>query len=319
VTVDGTWVTQTFSSMFSNDGNYLRGTQNDGAVSVEYLLPFAAGSYDLELFFFGRPGYDSAVRVVLFDGLSTSTELVVDMSVFSFNWRPLGQFQLFPYATLTIFAGPSLRTVVDALRVLPAPLPSSSPAASISPAVSVSPAASVSPAPSPDLSFFSLAIGDSLIIDSETSPLVSVEGTWTQNSFALLSVDGTYLTGAAPDAVSVIMQLPLLEGRYQISIRYIPSTNRATNVPIQITTPTTQTSRFLNQQQSSSDLWNVLGEFYFDGTGVGQLTVSTAQTDGIVVVDAFRLTGVTTKKQSLTVATTPTGSVRVGAIRVETN
>jgi len=76
------------------------------------------------------------------------------------------------------------------------------------------------------------------------------------------------------------------EGWYDLSARWTAQTNRASNSPMTILTPTVQDSMRLDQRTNGGQ-WNLLGHYYlFQGDRV-DVTVSN-DADGFVIADAIR-------------------------------
>ena len=79
------------------------------------------------------------------------------------------------------------------------------------------------------------------------------------------------------------LNLPI--GTYQVSARYVSSTNRASNVPY-VTTHQDGTSTVIVNQQMNGGQWVSIGTYDFNGAG--SVSINTANTNGFVVADAVR-------------------------------
>jgi hypothetical protein len=77
-------------------------------------------------------------------------------------------------------------------------------------------------------------------------------------------------------------------GHYEVRLAYTVNANRATNVPVAITHAGGTANVSVNQQTAPTvgGLFAVLGDYDF-GTS-GTVVVSTAGTDGFVIVDAVQ-------------------------------
>ena len=78
-------------------------------------------------------------------------------------------------------------------------------------------------------------------------------------------------------------------GHYEVRLSYTVNANRATNVPVAVTHAAGTANLTVNQQlpPTIGGLFAVLGEYDFGATA--SITVSTAGTDGYVIVDAVQL------------------------------
>ncbi len=88
-------------------------------------------------------------------------------------------------------------------------------------------------------------------------------------------------------------------GRYEVRISYTPNPNRATNVPVTVTSADGDRTITVNQRQTPSGAgtktFHTLGTFRFDAGRSGAVTIGTRGTDGFVVVDALQLITAETK------------------------
>jgi len=84
------------------------------------------------------------------------------------------------------------------------------------------------------------------------------------------------------------VDLPV-DGEYEIRIAYSTGTNRASNVPVVITTADGDQSMTFNQRKSESkSVWSTLGTFRFTADVPAAVTLSNADTDGYVIADAVQ-------------------------------
>ncbi len=78
-------------------------------------------------------------------------------------------------------------------------------------------------------------------------------------------------------------------GQYEVRIAYTPNPNRATNVPITITSSGGDKTVKLNQRDATTAGFRSLGTFSFDVAKPAKIVISNAATDGYVIVDAVQL------------------------------
>jgi hypothetical protein len=77
-------------------------------------------------------------------------------------------------------------------------------------------------------------------------------------------------------------------GRYEVRVAYTPNANRATNVPVAISSSDGEkTVTFNEREKPQKDGFRSLGMHHFDKTTT--ITISNAETDGFVVIDAVQL------------------------------
>ncbi|EMI17335.1 membrane or secreted protein containing DUF1549 [Rhodopirellula maiorica SM1] len=78
-------------------------------------------------------------------------------------------------------------------------------------------------------------------------------------------------------------------GRYEIRLAGSPGSNRASRVPVTIKDTDGNHAVFVNQRTAAIDeIWNSLGKFHFDADQDAIVTISNADTDGYVIVDAIQ-------------------------------
>jgi hypothetical protein len=77
-------------------------------------------------------------------------------------------------------------------------------------------------------------------------------------------------------------------GRYDVRVAFTPNANRATNVPVAISSSDGEkTVTFTEREKPEKDGFHSLGAYRFDKTAT--ITISNAGTDGFVVIDAVQL------------------------------
>lgn len=79
-------------------------------------------------------------------------------------------------------------------------------------------------------------------------------------------------------------------GRYEVRLYYIASSNRASNVPVTIQSADQRSDITVNQKNpANQDGYITLGTFHFDAGRDAVITISNAGTNGHVIVDAIQL------------------------------
>lgn len=131
---------------------------------------------------------------------------------------------------------------------------------------------------------------DVITDNTDTTGAVTITGTWT-SSTATTGFYGTdYLhdgnTGQGTKSVAYTPNLPRA-GTYQVYARWTASTNRATNVPIDIISSTGKATVTVNQQNNGGT-WVLLGTYDFLHGPVGSVTIRTTGANGYVIADAVR-------------------------------
>jgi len=117
-------------------------------------------------------------------------------------------------------------------------------------------------------------------------------GRWTHSTYTGPFVGDGYLHDGdeAKGKKSLRLTLtPPKPGRYEVRLGYVPYTNRATNTPVTIRHADGETHLTIDQREKPpiQGLFRPLGTFRLDERS--SLTVSNADTDGYVVVDAVQL------------------------------
>ncbi|SDU19234.1 Glycosyl hydrolase family 26 [Verrucomicrobium sp. GAS474] len=138
-------------------------------------------------------------------------------------------------------------------------------------------------------SFDNLDVPASVTLDDAASSGVTKTGTWTSSSTSFGYYGTGYLsdgnTGKGTKSVTFAPTLPTA-GTYQVLLNWPPDTNRATNVPVTITTASGPVTLTLNQQQPGD--WTSLGTYTFSAGTTGSVTIGTTGTNGYVIVDAVQ-------------------------------
>lgn len=86
------------------------------------------------------------------------------------------------------------------------------------------------------------------------------------------------------------------DGTYEVFVRWTSSSNRASNVPVQIVTATGTVSCQVDQR-SNGGLWFSLGVYSFNRGNGGNVQISNTGTNGFVVVDAVRFVRTQTQEE----------------------
>ena len=132
------------------------------------------------------------------------------------------------------------------------------------------------------------------IVDDTSSVLV---GTWLHST----DVGGYYGSGYMHDnnqskgfAMAVFDSLGVFDGNnYDLLIKYTTHPNRASNTKLVITSGSSNATIHIDQRVSASE-WNSLGQFLL--TDTSSIRVDNTDTDGYVVVDAFKFSCATTSQ-----------------------
>jgi hypothetical protein len=119
--------------------------------------------------------------------------------------------------------------------------------------------------------------------------LAGLEGSWSTSSALRPHVDLGYRHDSDADkgSKSATFRTALDPGRYEVRISYVPSSNRATNVPVTVRHAGGETPITLDQRRSPADPpFHPLGTFEFDGEAT--VEIRTEGTDGHVILDAVQ-------------------------------
>lgn len=128
-----------------------------------------------------------------------------------------------------------------------------------------------------------------VIVDNMDSANVIQVGTWTESTAAV----GYYGTNAVHDGnalkgsktITFNMEAPE-PGSYEVYVWWVASANRASNVPVTITSASGTATVAVNQIANGGK-WNLMGTYEFNETG--SVMISNAGTNGYVSADAVKL------------------------------
>jgi hypothetical protein len=130
-----------------------------------------------------------------------------------------------------------------------------------------------------------------LVIDASQAEQI---GGWVASTYAEPYVLDGYLhdgnESKGGKSIRFVLDAPRA-GKYEIRLSYVPYKNRASNVPVTVTTPAGATTIRINQQRvpEIDRLFHSLGTFELPAGRGTSVVVETADTDGYVVVDALQL------------------------------
>jgi hypothetical protein len=129
-----------------------------------------------------------------------------------------------------------------------------------------------------------------IVLDDSKAKLT---GHWTQSSSIGGFVGNAYLhdgNEAKGDKEARFNFVVKTFGRYEVRVSYTPNPNRATNVPVTVTSADGERTVTVNQRLSPSGAgaktFHTLGSFLFDPDQPGRVVISNRATDGHVIVDA---------------------------------
>jgi hypothetical protein len=128
-----------------------------------------------------------------------------------------------------------------------------------------------------------------VIVDNASPSGVAFTGTWTLTTnpgywAANTTHDGNTAKGAKSVRFTPNLTKP---GQYDVYLWWSSASNRATNVPVQITHQGGSQQVIVNQQTNGSK-WNLLGTFLFASGTAGNVLIGNAATNGYVFADAVR-------------------------------
>jgi hypothetical protein len=260
VSIVGSWITSTLTSGYQGT-NYLHdGNTGKGTKSVTFTpnLP-SNGMYQVYIRYTALSNRATAVPVdiVSFDGTNTAT---VNQRLNGGQWVSLGS-HAFTAGTSGFVRVRTTGTtdgyvIADAVR------------------------------------FVQLSNTLPVIVDNASGPAsVSIAGTWTASTAAAGYFGTNYLhdgnAGKGTKSVTFTPSLPS-GGQYQVYLRYTADPNRATVVPVDITSTTGTSTVNVNQRINGSQ-WYSLGTYSFTAGTSGSVRVrTTGATDGYVIADAVR-------------------------------
>jgi hypothetical protein len=133
-----------------------------------------------------------------------------------------------------------------------------------------------------------------LIVDNTDSVFVTVTGAWDTSSFEPARIGINYLhdqnNGKGSKSVRYNPNLPLTAS-YKVYAYWNSSSNRATNVPIDIQHSGGTSTVTVNQTQNGGQ-WVDLGTFDFNSGTSGHVTIRNTGTNGYIIADAVRFSPV---------------------------
>ncbi|GHB92695.1 FAD-dependent oxidoreductase [Cerasicoccus arenae] len=129
-----------------------------------------------------------------------------------------------------------------------------------------------------------------LIIDNLDSDYVEIDGDWlsSQSTPGYSGTDYLHNDNAAKEKSVIFRPDVPKSDSYQVFLRWTSHSNRATNVPIEVTDANGVDQITVNQQVNGGS-WYAIGEWYFDAGSTGTIKVSTTGANGYVIVDAVKL------------------------------
>ena len=128
---------------------------------------------------------------------------------------------------------------------------------------------------------------DEIIVDNDDTSGVAIEGNWLASTGIGGFFDSDYLYAPQPE-VSTVTFTPNLgeDGQFEVFARWTSHANRASDTPITVNHSGGVFSTQVNQRVDGGE-WISLGEFDLD-TGVSNVVIGGARTNGLVVADAVR-------------------------------
>ena len=130
-----------------------------------------------------------------------------------------------------------------------------------------------------------------LVFDNTDPKLI---GEWAHSSTipGFVGVDYLHDNNAAKGQCRVEFSAKVPKsGRYDVRIAYTANPNRATNVPITITSADGDKTLKLNQREATQEGFRSIGQFRFEVAQPAKIVISNSETDGHVIVDAVQLIG----------------------------
>ena len=128
-----------------------------------------------------------------------------------------------------------------------------------------------------------------LVIDNTDAKLT---GDWTHSvsTSGFVGVDYIHDTNTAKGDCRAEFTFKIPKpGKYDVRIAYTLNPNRATNVPVMITSADGEKSVTLDQKSATNHGFRSLGSFRFEAGQPAKVVLSNAGTDGYVIVDAVQL------------------------------
>jgi hypothetical protein len=265
VSIVGAWSTSTLISGFQNI-NYLHDENaGKGTKSVTFTpnLP-TGGQYQVAIRYTADPNRATVVPVDIISAAGTNT-VNINQRINGGTWLTLG--------TYSFTAGTSGSVRINTTGTTDGFV--------IADAVQFTQVSTITP----------------IIIDNTDGlGTVAIVGAWTPSTTTPGFIGTNYLhdgnTGKGTKSVTFTPNLPV-SGQYQVAIRYTAGTNRATTVPVDITS-TLGTNTVNVNQRLNNNQWVSLGTYTFNAGTSGSVQIrTTGTTDGFVVADAVSFVQVT--------------------------
>jgi|GEM_PF-318331 len=131
-------------------------------------------------------------------------------------------------------------------------------------------------------------IADAATLDNTDASGVTITGAWTSSTYYPGYVGSDFIhDGNTGKGTKSVQYTPTISqtAQYNVYARWTASTNRATNVPIDITHAGGTTTVTVNQQADGS-MWYLLGTYTFNAGTSGKVLIRTTNTNGYVIADA---------------------------------
>ena len=126
-----------------------------------------------------------------------------------------------------------------------------------------------------------------IVLDDSSAKL---KGTWIPSQSTSSFVGSSYRhdNNEASRVKSATYETSLKPGTYEVRVSYSANPNRASNVPVRVTSAKGTESFTINQKQKPAidGLFHSLGKFQFDQTG--KVTISNEKVNGHVIIDAVQ-------------------------------
>ncbi len=128
-----------------------------------------------------------------------------------------------------------------------------------------------------------------IVIDNTDAKLT---GDWTRSSSTSGFVGADYIhdnnSAKGNCRAEFTFKIPK-DGKYDVRVAYTQNPNRATNVPITITSADGEKAVKLDQKKEAKDGFRSLGVYRFEASKPAKIVISNTDTDGYVIVDAVQL------------------------------
>ncbi|MCC7376550.1 MAG: hypothetical protein IT581_17960 [Verrucomicrobiales bacterium] len=258
VEITGAWSSSTSVAGFWGSDYVHDGNAGKGAKSITFIPTVgSAGSYETFVWYSAAAGRATNVPVDILHADGRTTRLVNQL-VNGNQWVSVGNYR-FDSGTAGRVTVRTTGTVgwvtADAIRLVPA------------------------------------ALRIPVVVDNgDDAARLQLEGAWSASTTSAGYWASNYLhngnTGRGTKSVTFIPSLAA-SGSYEVSMWYTSGTNRANNVPVDITHLNGTTTRIVNQQVNGSQ-WVSLGTYSFGGGTAGRVRVRTAGVNGFVIADAVQ-------------------------------